>query len=145
MKDDQLLVMKRFKVDREYYTLLGGTVEAGESADDAAVREVREESGVQVRNPRLVFIEDAGDPYGDQHIFLCEYVQGEPALPPESEEAFWSTPGMNTYEPMWLPISQLATVPFVSPLLREAIEKSLAGSWPDEPYHFSSKNASRLS
>lgn len=145
LKDDQLLVMERFKMDKTYYTLLGGTVEPNESADTAAVREVREESGIEVANPRLVFVEDAGDPYGPQHVFLCDYVSGEPALPADSEEAFWTKPGLNTYKPQWMPVAKLKQSPFVSPLLKEALLMALQHGWPKEPYHFSSKNASRLS
>lgn len=145
IKDGQLLVMKRFKIDKTYYTLLGGTVEHGETAAEAAVREAREESGVVVSNPRLVFVEDAGDPYGPQHVHLCDYVSGEPELPADSEEMFWTKPGVNTYEPMWLPLDKLGETPFVSPLLKEAILMALASGWPAEPYHFSSKNAHRLS
>ena len=39
-----------------------------------------------MQNPRLVFVENAGDIYGMQYIYLCEYVGGEPALNPESDE-----------------------------------------------------------
>lgn len=145
IKDDQLLVMERFKVGKTYYTLLGGTVERGEEPPAAALREVREESGVVIRQPRLVFIEEAGDPFGTQYIYLCEYESGEPSLPADSEEAFWSKPGMNTYTPQWLPVAKLAEVPFVSPLLKEALLMALEHGWPKEPYQFSSKHSSRLS
>lgn len=143
--DGKLLVMERFKMGKTYYTLLGGLVNHGESPAEAALREVREESGVVVQDPRLVFVEDAGDPFGVQYVHLCEYVSGEPALPPDSEEAFWSKPGTNTYTPQWLPLERLNEVPFVSPLLREALLMALAHGWPKEPYHFSSKHSHRLS
>lgn len=137
--------MERFKLGKTYYTLLGGSVERGEDPADAALREVREESGVSINNPRLVFIEDAGDPFGLQYIYLCDYQSGEPELPADSEEAFWSKPGTNTYTPQWLPIARLSEVPFVSPLLKEALQMALAHGWPKEPYRFSSKHSARLS
>ncbi len=145
IKDNKILVMKRFKIDREYYTLLGGTVERTETPQQAALREVEEESTVVVNNPRLIFIEEAPQPFGMQYVHLCDYVSGEPVLPDNSEEAFWTTPGKNTYEPMWLPISDLDKVPFVSPLLKEAILMGLKHGWPNEPYRFSSKHSERLS
>lgn len=143
-KDGQLLVMERHKLGKVYYTLLGGTVEKTETADVAAVREVREESGIDVANPRLVFIEEAGDPFGTQYVYLCDYVSGEPYLPEDSEEAYWTTEG-NTYTPQWLPIEKLAEVPFVSPLLKEALMMAFQHGWPKEPYTFSSKHSQRLS
>lgn len=145
LRDDQLLVMERFKLGKTYYTLLGGTIERGEEAPAAALREVKEESGVDITNPRLMFIEDAGDPFGLQYVYLCDYIGGEPALPPESEEAFWTKPDTNTYTPQWLPIDKLEEVPFVSPLLKEALIMALQHGWPKEPYKFSSKHSQRLS
>lgn len=137
--------MKRFKIDREYYTLPGGTVEKTETPDQAAIREIKEESTIDIANPRLVFIEDAGEPYGTQYVYLCDYVSGEPVLPEDSEEAFWTVPGKNTYEPMWMDIAKLSDVDFVSPLLREAVVMGIKSGWPKEPYKFSSKHAQRLS
>jgi 8-oxo-dGTP pyrophosphatase MutT (NUDIX family) len=145
LKDGNLLLMKRFKLDREYYTLLGGTIKPMEQPAAAALREVLEESGVVVNNPRLVFEEDAGDPFGPQHIFMCDYVSGDPKLPAESEEAFWTTPGKNTYEPLWFPFDSLQDIPFVSPLLKEALLIARDKGFPSEPYHFSTRHATRLS
>lgn len=145
LRDDKMLVMKRFKMGKEYYTLLGGTIERNEQPDAAAVREVFEESTVVVDQPRLVFIEEAEQPFGPQYIFLCKYVSGEPSLPPDSEEAFWTAPDKNTYEPMWLPVAELPNIPFVSPLLKEALIMALKHGWPKEPYRFSSKHSARLS
>lgn len=142
---DQMLVMERFKLGKTYYTLLGGTVEAAEDPAAAAIREVREESGLAIVNPRLVFIEEAGNPYGDQYIYLCDYTGGEPALQPDSEEAFWTKPEVNTYKPIWLSINELKEKPFVSPLLKEAILMAVEHGWPSQPYKFSSKHSERLS
>lgn len=137
--------MKRHKMGKDYYTLLGGSVENNETADQAALREVKEESTVAIDNPRLIFIEEAGSPFGTQYVYLCNYISGDPHLPDDSEEAFWTMPGKNTYEPVWLPIEDLPKVPFVSPLLQEAILMGLKHGWPKEPYRFSQKNSERLS
>ncbi|CAN5457392.1 hypothetical protein BH10PAT3_BH10PAT3_7160 [soil metagenome] len=145
VKDGNILLMKRFKMGQEYYTLLGGGVNPGEKPEAAALREVIEESTVVAGGPSLVFIEEAGDPFGPQYIYLCDYISGEPRLPAESEEAFWSTEGKNTYEPMWFPFSDLGTIPFVSPLLREALIIARDKGFPEKPYEFSSQHASRLS
>lgn len=145
IKDKSLLLMKRFKMGDEYYTLPGGGIEPGETPEQTAVREVREESGLVIDKPRLVFVENAGDPFGIQHIYLCQYVSGEPKLPDDSEEAFWSTEGKNTYEPMWFPFDKLGTIPFVSPLLKELLMKAQTNGFPDVPYEFSSRHAMRVS
>lgn len=145
IKDGNLLLMKRFKVDKEYYTLLGGGVNNDEQPEDAAIRETMEESGVSIKSPRLMYVEEAGEPFGDQYIYFCDYVSGDPKLPDDSEEAYWSIPGKNTYEPVWFPFSKLQEIPFVSPLLREALVLARDKGFPNEPFHFSSKHADRLS
>jgi 8-oxo-dGTP diphosphatase len=133
IKDDKLLVTKRNKFGNEYYILIGGGVDIGEDLEQALYRELQEESGVQVSNPRLVFVENAGDIYGLQHIFLCEYVSGEPVLHPNSAEAKISALGQNTYTPMWLPLSEVATVPFRSDRLRRALLDGIKYGFPDQP------------
>lgn len=130
IKDGKLLVTKRNKFGSEYYILIGGGVDFGETLEQALLRELAEESGVQVANPRLVFTENAGFMYGVQNIFLCEYVGGEPALHPESAEAKISAMGKNTYEPVWLSLEELATVPFRSDRLRRAILDGVAHGFP---------------
>lgn len=132
-KNNALLVMKRNKFGKEYYTLIGGAVELGEPLQTALHREVTEESTITIANPRLVFVEDAGEPYGEQYVYLCEYVDGEPALHSNSEEAKISAMGQNTYIPMWLPTGELANVNFVSGSLKEALLHGLEQGFPDEP------------
>ncbi len=130
---------------KQYYTLPGGTVENGETADQAAIREVAEESTIKIDQPRLVFIEDAGKPFGEQYVYLCNYISGEPVLPDDSEEAYWTIPDKNTYEPMWIETNRLGDIDFVSPLLGEALVMGLKHGWPKEAYKFSSKHSERLS
>jgi ADP-ribose pyrophosphatase YjhB (NUDIX family) len=136
IKDDALLVMHRNKFGHEYYTLVGGGVELGEDLEQALHRELQEETSLQVANPRLVYVEDGGEPYGDQYVYLCDYAAGEIAMSADSEEAKINQLGQNLYTPMWLPLAQLADVPFVSPGLKQRILRALESGWPPEPEHF---------
>lgn len=133
IKDDKLLVIHRNKYGQEYYTLPGGGIDPGETPEQAIMRELAEETGVIVTLGPLVFTEDPGEPYGTQRIFLCTYKTGEPMLRPDSEEALLNKSGQNTYEPMWLLLSSLSTVRFMSPALCQAIQKSLTNGFPDAP------------
>ena len=51
---DRLLLQKRIKKDWHGYALPGGHVERGESFVDAVIREMKEETGLEITNPRLV-------------------------------------------------------------------------------------------
>lgn len=136
IKDGALLTMHRNKFGQQYYTLVGGGVNLRETAEQALYRELEEETGVQITNPRLVYIEDADSMYGTQYVYLCDYVSGEPVLSPESEEAKISALGQNLYEPVWLPLSQLPDATFLSTGLKNRILAAQEHGWPQEPERF---------
>lgn len=133
IKNDALLVTHRNKFGMEYDILIGGGVDFGETLEQALRRELKEESGVQVANPRLVFVERAGDPYGTQYIFLCDYVSGEPELSKSSMEYAINAMGKNLYQPMWLSLKDLPQTEFRSERLKQAILRGLKNGWPKEP------------
>lgn len=136
IKDNKLLVMNRNKFGNIYDTLPGGNIEVGETPEQALYREIEEETMVVFNNPRLVFIEHSDAIYGDQYVFLCEYVSGDPQLHPESEETAINKMGKNLYEPKWLPLEELPTAPFLSDALRKQILKCLADDWPKTVQEF---------
>ena len=51
---NKILLQNRIKDDWKGYTLPGGHVELGESFVDAVIREMKEETGLTINNPRLV-------------------------------------------------------------------------------------------
>lgn len=128
-----MLVMHRDKFGEQYYILIGGAVHGHETPEQTLVRELKDEANVIAANPRLTFIEHAGDPYGTQYVYLCDYAGGEVALSPESEEAKIHAMGSNLFTPMWLPVRELPDVPFVSEALRQSIIHGLLHGFPDRP------------
>lgn len=131
--NNQMLVMKRNKFGKEYYTLVGGAVEMGEGLETALRRELMEESSLQVGRVQLIFVEEADAPYGTQYVYWCEYQGGDVVLGADTVEAEINKAGKNTYEPMWLPIAELANVNFVSKSLKEALMNSFQHGFPNEP------------
>ena len=51
---DKILLQNRVKKDWQGYALPGGHVEPGESFVDAVIREMKEETGLMILEPRLV-------------------------------------------------------------------------------------------
>lgn len=133
IRDDSLLVMHRNKFGKEYDTLPGGNIEVGETPEQALQREVSEETSIIIDNHRLVFVEDAGDPYGVQYIFLCNYVSGEPRLAEDSEEAHINKLGQNLYDPRWVRLTELPDMPFLSEKLKAAILSAVKTGFPEQP------------
>jgi len=129
--------MHRNKFGTKYVTLPGGTVEIGENPEQAAIREVQEETTIAAKNPRLVFVDHA-EFYGDQLIYLCDYTSGEPKLASGSAEEAIHKMGKNLYEPGWLPLSKLPDVPFLSAELQQAIIRATTSGWPEQTEEFTS-------
>lgn len=109
IKDGKILLMERWRGEDHYFSIPGGGIEVGETAEQAAVREIMEETGVTAKVVKPVCIAKYGE--RQHYFFLCEYITGEPHLPPESEEA--SRPAENNrYLPRWVSIEEAATLPF---------------------------------
>lgn len=66
------LLQNRVKADWQGYTLPGGHVEKGESIVDAVVREMKEETGLTVMNPRLCGVKQFPIDCGRYIVFLFE-------------------------------------------------------------------------
>lgn len=105
----RLLVIKRNKYGQEYHSFPGGKIEAGESPEQAVVREVLEETSVHVNVSRYLYRYESPE-WGVQDFYICDYISGEPMVHPESEEFVDTQSGNNTYAPMWLPCDKLASV-----------------------------------
>ncbi|MGL5677653.1 MAG: 8-oxo-dGTP diphosphatase [Cellulosilyticaceae bacterium] len=67
---DRILLQNRIKKDWKGYTLPGGHVELGESFVDATIREMKEETGLDIINPALCGIKQFPIENGRYIVFL---------------------------------------------------------------------------
>ncbi len=104
-----ILLMERWRPKLHYFSIPGGGIETGETAEETVAREIAEETGVSVRVVRQVLEMRDGDIR--HQIFLCEYSSGEPALPLDSPEALTTATG-NRFKPGWVAIAKLPKLPF---------------------------------
>ena len=89
-----LLVRRGAPPNRGLWSVPGGAVEIGETVEQAAVRETREETGVDVRPTGVLWVTDYIEREGDRvrwHYVLidvlCEYVRNEPFPASDAENA----------------------------------------------------------
>ncbi len=68
--EDAYLLQNRVKEDWKGYTLPGGHIEIGESIVDAIVREIKEETGLTILNPKLCGVKQFPIEDGRYIVFL---------------------------------------------------------------------------
>ena len=134
IENNSLLVMHRNKHGSQYFTLVGGRVNEHETVEEGLVREIKEETGLDVTSARLVFVEKHPAPYNEQYIFLCEIAPHQAvAIQPTSEEGMMNNLGANTHAPQWAPVKGFEKLPFRTPQLQAAIVTALKKGFPNEP------------
>ncbi|MBK1665298.1 hypothetical protein CKO38_10925 [Rhodospirillum rubrum] len=132
LRADRLLLLRRRKAPfADHWVPPGGKIEAGESPRQCALRELREETGLEA--PRLEFRglihESSPDPTWEWQItlYLAHDPEGRLAAPPYGE-----TPAEAV---AWVPIDGLAGVA-IPPSDRLFLPRALAGGPPFEARFF---------
>jgi 8-oxo-dGTP diphosphatase len=98
--DGRVVLIRRGKEPlKGRWVVPGGTVEWGEGLEDALVREIQEETGLQVRPRALLLVFDRIErgPEGVRYHYvildyLCEWVAGELKAGSDAAEAAWAAP-----------------------------------------------------
>lgn len=67
-RDGRVVTVRHRAGDAVYHLLPGGGVDWGETLEDALVREVLEETGLEVALGELLFVNDTIDPRGTRHV-----------------------------------------------------------------------------
>lgn len=92
LRGDEVLLVRRGKPPRlGEWSLPGGRIEPGERAADAALRELKEETGVEARLLGLIDVVDGVFPEAGRHYvlidYLAEWLSGEPVAGDDAAEA----------------------------------------------------------
>ncbi|WP_029415589.1 NUDIX hydrolase [Brevundimonas bacteroides] len=92
LRADEVLLIRRAAPPRlGEWSLPGGRVEPGETVRAAAIRELREETGVEARLLGLIDVVDGIFPDAGRHYvlidFVAEWVSGEPIAGDDAAEA----------------------------------------------------------
>lgn len=69
-RDDEILLQNRIKKDWQGYTLPGGHIEKGESITEAVKREMKEETGLDIYEPKLCGVKQFPIDDGRYIVFL---------------------------------------------------------------------------
>ena len=85
--DGRTVLLIKENYDRRRWGFPGGALEFGETPEQAALREVREETGVEVCVEALVGSCSLADSSLVAHLFRCAIVSGTPGVPDSGEIA----------------------------------------------------------
>jgi mutator protein MutT len=118
MRSRILLTVRGKPPSEGMWGLPGGAVEVGETVEEALVREVREETGLDVRPLKLVAVLDSVTKDDDDRVkyhyvlfeYLCEYLSGEVHADSDAVDT------------RWVPLADLDSVQ-VMPTTRRFIQK----------------------
>jgi 8-oxo-dGTP diphosphatase len=135
VQGSQVALIERHRAGTHYFVFPGGGVDDGETPEQAAVRETREELGIEVRIIRRVAEIQFGQ-YSRQFYYLVEYMGGEFVTGQGEEylDADPDDPETGTYHPCWMPVDQLSGATNIYPIdVARLVHRSLSQGWPSEP------------
>ena len=134
IEDDKVALIERHRAGLDYYVFPGGGVDVGETSQQAAIREAREELGVDVviqQQVAVIYFDQSTQVY-----FLVERVSGEfgTGTGEEFTDADPGDPQEGIYVPVWMSFDQLLQQEKVYPadLVRLVLSSKTRG-WPAEP------------
>ena len=129
IKDGALLMVKRGRgPNAGMWAIPGGKVDYGESMPEAAIRELREETGIVAEIERVIWVGDAigpGDP-PEWHYTLVDYLARMTGGRLEAAD--------DAELVAWVPLDQVLDLP-VTPTMQdlvEALRRAKAGGRSDE-------------
>lgn len=133
IEDDKVALIERFRGGNHYYVFPGGGVDEGETIEEAAIREMEEETGLRVTVRRKLAEIYFG--LSTQHYFLAERVGGEygSGTGEEFTDADPDDPTEGIYVPIWMPMEELAEHEKVYPAdIKELVLQSRSVGWPEK-------------
>ena len=110
-RSDQLLLARSPRFKPGVYSALAGFVEPGESVEECAIREVREEVGIEITNLRYFDSQPWPFPNSLMLAFFADYAGGTIRPDPEEIEAA-----------DWFPLDKLPTLPEPISISRRLID-----------------------
>ena len=128
LQEDKIALIERLRSGLHYFTFPGGHVEPGETPEQAAVRETREELGLEVIIKRLLAELSWHDQ--PQYYYLVESTGGTFGTG-TGEELHTPLPESGSYQPVWVPLEHLLDLPVLPRTMAELVVKARAVGWPD--------------
>ena len=134
IEDGQIAMIERRRFGRLFYVFPGGGAEKEEDLKAAAVREAKEELGLDVKVLRLV----ARSEYiGRSHFYyLVECSGGDFGTGSGKELSRSSDSERGSVIPVWLSVEDLTRLPVLPVQMASYVSQCVTQGWPDEVLWF---------
>ena len=137
IENDKVALIERYRDGKHYFVFPGGGADEGETPEQAAIREMEEETGLRVTVKHKLAEIYFG--LSTQHYFLVECLGGEfgSGTGEEYTDADPNHPAQGIYIPIWMPIAELPEHEDVYPAeVVDLVLQSVDSGWPEEPVVF---------
>ena len=134
IEGNKVALIERHRAGLDYFVFPGGGVDEGETTEQAAIREAREELGVEVAIKQKVVVIHFDQ--STQVYFLVERVRGDfgTGAGEEYTDADPNDPQEGIYAPVWMTFDELSQHEKVFPAdLAKLVLKSRTAGWSQEP------------
>lgn len=118
VNDGKILLLYRFKNGEEYYVFPGGGIEDGESVEEAAVREAKEETGLDITLGKKLWEYENKDRL--EYYYLVDRFNSELRLKiggPEQD----SQSSSNIYRLEWIPLARIKGIKLLPEIMRDRV------------------------
>lgn len=136
IENDRVVLIERRNSRRGklYYLYPGGGIEAGETAEETVVREIAEETGLDVSVGRLVAVVTR---HGYQQYHFLAKIDGGIFATGTGVEVTGKYPASEgSYKPIWMDLTSLLTKPVYPARVGQIIVRAKTDGWPSNPIRF---------
>ncbi|HEX6976852.1 MAG TPA: NUDIX domain-containing protein [Patescibacteria group bacterium] len=120
IKGGKILLIHRKKDGEEYWVFPGGGIEDNETWDEALIREVKEETALDVKKHKLSFMNLSDIDNKEHPFYICEVSEGEAKM--IGEETQRNSPD-NWYQLEWVELKNLSELRLLPENAKEKVIK----------------------
>lgn len=128
MREGKILLIHRHRMGDEYYVIPGGGVDHGETPEQAAIRELKEETDLEVEVGEILsdFVNQRGWLGPTRSItYLARSAKGEATFGPGAPESGHQS-NHNRYRLEWVELADVSKLHLVPDQLKQDILKKLS-------------------
>lgn len=134
IENGKVALIERHRAGKHYYVFPGGGVDEGETPEQAAIREMEEETGLQVTVQRKLAEIHFG--LSEQVYYLVDRLDGKfgTGTGEEFTDSDPNDPTEGIYIPIWMSLEELPQHTNIYPAdVAALVLDAITAGWPEEP------------